>query len=115
MAPGWGAATTEASLAAIDIPIKIVATLDDEWLKPEHHAKYFAKHIPKSELVTLPTGGHFLFLSCDLVTRVADWFIDQFNLCGVGINIDRKQKQAEIANWVVDFFDVQLGFDRQAT
>ncbi len=108
MAPGWGAATTPESLAAIDIPIKIVATEDDEWLKPERHAIYFDRYIPNSELVMLPKGGHFLFLSCDFITRVADWFIDQFNLCGRGIEVDRAVQQEEVAAWVVQFFNRHL-------
>jgi predicted dienelactone hydrolase len=108
MAPGWGAAATEESLRSIDIPVKIVATVDDEWLKPQHHAEYFAGNIPDSQLVLLPKGGHFLFLSCDGATRVADWFIDQFNLCGTGIDVDRKSEQKEIANMAVDFFDANL-------
>jgi predicted dienelactone hydrolase len=108
MAPAWGAATTAESLSAISVPVKIVATADDEWLKPETHAKYFNQHIPTSDIVIFPKGGHFLFLSCDFVTRIADRFIKQFNLCGAGVNIDRQTRQREVAGMAVEFFDRYL-------
>lgn len=108
MAPGWGAATKPDSLAAIDIPVKIIAAEDDELLLPERHAVYFDELIPGSELVMLPKGGHFIFLSCSPMTRVADWFIDQFNLCGIGIDVDRDAVQKEIAASAVQFFDHHL-------
>ena len=108
MAPGWGAAINQASLERIEVPVKIVATEDDEWLISETNAEYFHHHIRNSELMMLPRGGHFLFLSCDPMTRVADWFISQFNLCGVGINVDRESRQVEIANLAVAFFDENL-------
>nr|ADH59415.1 esterase/lipase [uncultured bacterium] len=108
MAPGWGAATRSDSLEAIDIPVKIVAAEDDEILIPAHHAVYFDELIPDSVLVMLPKGGHFIFLSCSPMTRVADWFIDRFNLCGIGIDVDRDAVQKETAALAVQFFDQHL-------
>jgi predicted dienelactone hydrolase len=108
MAPGWGAATSPASLKAIDIPVKIVAAEDDEILFPERHAMYFAELIPNAEIVMLPTGGHFIFLSCSPMTRIADWFIDRFNLCGIGIDVDRDAVQKATAASAVQFFDHHL-------
>jgi predicted dienelactone hydrolase len=108
MAPGWGAATKPDSLKAIDIPVKIVGVEDDEILLPATHAEYFDELIPDAELVMLPTGGHFIFLSCSPMTRVADWFIDRFNLCGIGIDIDRDAVQRETAATAVQFFDRYL-------
>jgi hypothetical protein len=102
------------SLNDINVPVTIIATLDDEWLKPETHAQFFAEHIPNSEIVMYPKGGHFLFLSCDPITRIADWFIDQFDLCGRGFDVDRKAHQSEIASLAVDFFDKHLTSNEQA-
>lgn len=108
MAPAWGAATTSASLAEIAVPVSLVATADDEWLNPDTHARYFERHIPDAKLTMIPNGGHFLFLSCDFITRIADWFIGQFNLCGVGIDVDRETLQKEVADMAVDFFHEYL-------
>ena len=108
MVPGWGAATKPDSLKAIDIPIRIIGVEDDELLLAERHAIYFAELIPGSELVMLPTGGHFIFLTCSLPTRVVDWFIDQYNLCGIGIDVDRDAVQKQTAASAVQFFDQHL-------
>lgn len=108
MAPAVGPAITPESLAEISVPISIVAAEDDEWLQPALNAEYYAKGIPGAELTLVPRGGHFLFLSCDPITAVADWFISQFNLCGGGIDADREAMQSDIAAKAVEFFNEHL-------
>ena len=49
-----------------------------------------------------------VFLTCSPMTRVADWFIDRFNFCGVGIDVDRDAIQKETAASAVQFFDRHL-------
>ena len=109
MAPAVGPGITPGSLADIAIPVEIVATADDELLKPDLNSKYYANNIPGSEITLFAKGGHFLFLSCDLMTAVADVFIFEFNLCGRGIDADREALQIEIADKALEFFNQHIG------
>jgi predicted dienelactone hydrolase len=109
MAPAVGPAITPGSLADIAIPVKIVATADDELLKPELNSEYYASNIPDSEITLFSKGGHFLFLSCDPMTAVADFFIAEFNLCGRGIEVDREALQIETADKALEFFNKHIG------
>jgi predicted dienelactone hydrolase len=115
MAPAVGPAITPDSLAAIAVPVSIVATADDELLKPAIGAEYYAQNIPHAGLTLLPKGGHFLFLSCDPLTRVADWFISDFDLCGREIDVDRGALQREISAQAIAFFDQYIGQNIDAT
>lgn len=109
MAPAVGPGVTRQSLAAIDVPVRIIATKDDELLSLKHHAYYYADHMPMSDLTILPKGGHFIFLECDVVTRIADWFITELDLCGSQSSVDRASIRGEIGRQVVDFFDSNIG------
>jgi predicted dienelactone hydrolase len=108
MSPAVGPAITKASLSAIEVPVEIVATRDDELLRPKLHAEYYARNIAGAGLTVYPKGGHFLFLSCDPMTFVADIFISQFNLCGRGIEVDRELRQRETADKAITFFDAHI-------
>ena len=45
-------------LAEIQVPVAIVQSEHDEFIKPEH-AEYLARSIPGAELVLLPGVSHF--------------------------------------------------------
>ncbi|QQC66366.1 alpha/beta fold hydrolase [Paraburkholderia ginsengisoli] len=45
-------------LAGIGVPVAIVQSEHDEFIKPEH-ADYLARHIPGAELILLPGVSHF--------------------------------------------------------
>ncbi len=49
---------TAADLAAIEVPVAIVQSERDEFIRPEH-AEYLARTIPSAELVMLPGVSHF--------------------------------------------------------
>lgn len=49
---------TTRDLAAIDVPVAIVQSEHDEFIKPEH-AEYLARSIPGAELILLPGVSHF--------------------------------------------------------
>lgn len=49
---------TAADLARIAVPVTIVQSEHDEFIKPEH-ARYLAESIPGARLVELPGVGHF--------------------------------------------------------
>ncbi|WP_349957099.1 alpha/beta hydrolase [Rhizobium sp. ZPR3] len=49
---------TIADLAGIDVPVAIVQSEHDEFIKSEH-ADYLARHIPGAKLIPLPGVSHF--------------------------------------------------------
>lgn len=109
LAPAVGPAIESNSLASIDIPVLVVAAVDDEILPHARHAEYYAAHIPDAELWELPVGGHFLFMECNPITYVVDWFIEEFALCAEPEGSSRAQLQGELAPGVVAFLDNELG------
>lgn len=109
MAPAIGPAIEKGSLELISIPVLIMATRDDEVLGHKNHASYYAKHIPGSELLLLPEGGHFIFMECDIMTMVADWFIEEFELCGGQFNTDRERARLDMIPRIIEFFDSNIG------
>jgi predicted dienelactone hydrolase len=113
MAPAVGPGMSAAGLAGIAMPTQIIAAEDDEILYPALHAAHYAQHIPNAKFTLLPKGGHFVFLqSCNLPAKIADWFLDQFNLCGQGIDVDRRAVQKDVAELAVDFFNEHLTHDK---
>ena len=109
MAPAVGPAITEDSLKSITVPVLITASKDDELVLPEFHALRYANHIPGSELELLEIGGHFIFLECNIVTHVADWFIKELDLCGKAFNVDRGKIRREVADSAIKFFELHIG------
>ena len=109
MAPAVGQAMTPDSLADIDLPVAIFATADDALLKPDLNAQFYAENIPNARLNLLPRGGHFLFISCNTATTIADWLLPEFNLCGRGMDVDREALQTETAAQAVEFFNQTIG------
>ena len=81
LAPAVGPAIERGSLEAVSIPVLIVAARDDGVLPYAMHARYYADQIPRAELWELPVGGHFLFMQCNPVTYIVDWFVEDFALC----------------------------------
>ncbi len=49
---------TASDLAKVRVPVAIVQSEHDEFIKPEH-AEYLARSIPGAELITLPGVSHF--------------------------------------------------------
>jgi hypothetical protein len=56
----------------------------------------------------IPTGGHFVFLECNLVTWAADQFIDEFDLCGSQFEVNQDEVRETVSNQAIDFFDLTL-------
>ncbi|MGI9308657.1 MAG: alpha/beta hydrolase family protein [Gammaproteobacteria bacterium] len=109
MAPALGPGMTVEGLAAIEIPVGIITTEDDDLITPAHHAAHYAENIPGAELSTVPKGGHFVFVnSCTIVTTVIDIFIEEVDLCGREIDVDRATVQIEVATIVVEFLQDNL-------
>lgn len=109
MAPAVGSAITIASLENIQVPVFIIAAEDDELVYPIHNATRYANYISTSNLELLPAGGHFIFLECNFATYIADWFIDELDLCGKEFDVDRDQVRQTVASKAINFFAESIG------
>ena len=110
MAPAVGPAITTQSLEAVDLPVYITAAQDDELVYPQYGATRYAADIPGSTLELLPAGGHFIFLECNFVTSIADYFVD-FDLCGTQFDVEQEPIREQVASRAVQFFDNTMSAD----
>jgi predicted dienelactone hydrolase len=108
MAPALGPGMTPGSLANIDIPIEIVVAADDELVTPDHNAHHYARHTPAAELKIVPKGGHFVFVECGFMTTIVDFFLDEVDLCGREIDVDRVLVQADVAILAIEFLEAHF-------
>jgi predicted dienelactone hydrolase len=105
MAPALGPAFHPASLAKINIPVKIVAGEADTNVPIASSAKYFAANIPTAKLTIFPGNvAHYVFLdSCADAGRKAHPL-----LCTDGAGVDRDTIHASTAALAVEFFGTAL-------
>ena len=108
IAPAVGSAITKESLAEIELPVFIIASKDDELVSPNYGAIRYAENIPRSDLVMLPSGGHFIFLECNAITTVVDWFDHELDLCGTQFNVDKDEVRDMVSAKAVSFFNDHL-------
>lgn len=104
MAPAVGQGVEIDSLETISVPVRIVATSDDEILPPSRNAEHYTAHIPNAQLSLLPDGGHFVFISeC---TPAAKWFnrFIEFDYCGLKQHGDRADVHAKVIDDALNFF-----------
>ena len=104
MAPAVGSAITKESLTKIGLPVFIIASKDDELVSPKYGAMRYAENIPTSDLVLLPSGGHFIFLECNAMTTVVDWFNRELDLCGTKFSVDKDEIRKMVSAKAVSFF-----------
>ena len=108
MAPAVGSAITKESLAEIELPVFIIASKDDELVSPNYGAIRYAENIPRSDLVLLASGGHFIFLECNAITTVVDWLNKELDLCGTKFSVDRDEIRKMVSARAVSFFNDNL-------
>lgn len=108
MAPAVGPAITQDSLNKITLPVFVIASTDDEVVNPKHSAKWYADNITNSDLFLIPSGGHFVFLECSVITHVVDWFNQQLDLCGTKFKADREEIRSLVSDKAVHFFAEHL-------
>ena len=104
MAPAVGSGITVQSLNAIEVPVFITASRDDELVYPKFSAERYAEHIPNSTMSLIPSGGHFVFLECNAMTWIADQFITEFDLCGREFSVDQDKIRTTVGEQAVAFF-----------
>ena len=68
-----------------------------------------AKNIPDSELNLLPSGGHLIFLQCNAIIKIVDWFNIDLTHCGTQFAVDRREVRMGIATIATEFFDRTIG------
>lgn len=108
LAPAVGPAIEKNSLESISIPVLILATEDDEVLEFDKHARYYAESIPGAGMTLLEGGGHFIYMECNIITKVANWFIENLDLCGRQFHVDRVEARTKIGSIVNSYLDENL-------
>jgi predicted dienelactone hydrolase len=100
IAPAIGPAVTPTSLAAITIPVAIVAGAADSIAPVEANAKYYASQIPHAELTIIPGVDHYTFL--DECTASGRNVVAA--LCTDPPDVDRRQVHDATATLAATFF-----------
>ena len=105
MAPALGPAFTPQGLAAIAVPMAIVAGAGDEVVPIGSSARALAAHIPKAELTILPgEAGHYVFAPvCTNAGRAALPAI-----CDDRPGVDRAAIHRQVVQLIEAFFARQL-------
>ena len=95
-----GPAATISSLNRVNKPTLVVGSLKNDFLPFEHHAKYYATHIPSAQLVTLKQNeGHFVYLNqCDHQHRAKG-----VPLCKDRAGVDRKEVHKKLLGRILAF------------
>lgn len=73
MAPAVGRGFSAEALGAVEIPVHVVGSTDDELTPFDQNAARYAQLLPNAELTVVQPGGHFVYLSScnDLGREVA--------------------------------------------
>ncbi|MBX3658864.1 MAG: alpha/beta hydrolase [Ramlibacter sp.] len=105
ISPALGPVLTQASLAAIHIPVRLMVGAQDDQTVPALNARAIAAAIPAARLDVLPGVTHYTFLpECNLVGRlVAGPF------CKDPDGVDRHATHAQASAAALQFFDATLG------
>ena len=105
MAPALGPAVTAASLAAIKIPVAIVAGAADSVVPVESSAKYYAGKIPHAALTIFPGAvDHYTFL--DVCTDAGH--STRPKLCNDQAGVDRDAVHGATIDLATKFFGAHL-------
>ena len=103
--PALGPGFDPDSLAAIAIPVQIVAAIDNDFLPFEPHAGRLQRLIPRASLIRLERGeGHFVFLNQEQSTLEVHGIALYRDRAGV----DREDVHARVAAAVRQFFASSL-------
>jgi predicted dienelactone hydrolase len=104
IAPVLGPAMTQASLAEIKVPVRIIVGSKDDQAFPDVNARPIASAIPNAELEIIPDVGHYTFLGrCSLLGRVV-----ARSLCTDPVGIDREEVHRRVSIDALEFFNRRL-------
>ncbi|WP_448550302.1 alpha/beta hydrolase family protein [Thalassotalea fusca] len=98
--PALGPAATIESLSKVSVPSLVVGSFNNDFLPFEHHAKYYATHMPKATLVSLNNNeGHFVYLNkCDHPHKAQG-----VSLCEDRAGVDREQVHRQLLGRIFGF------------
>lgn len=101
IAPVAGRVMTRDSMAAIQLPVRVVVGAADDQAIPEFNAQVYAANIPGATLQVLPGVTHYTFLaSCNLRGKLV---APQF--CADPEGVDRELTHQQVATDAVKFFN----------
>jgi predicted dienelactone hydrolase len=105
IAPGLAQVVTSESLAAITLPVAIVAGAGDTVVPPQFNAKVYAAKIPRAELMIFPGAvGHLTFVNlCTAAGRAT-----APRLCVDAPGVDRAATHASTIAHATEFFGANL-------
>lgn len=103
MAP-LGVVFTPASLAAIQLPIRLLVPMQDTVLVPQFHGRWLSQQIPGVRYEETAEAGHFAYMSQPRMSIKADAGDPAANPEG----FDREAFQRRLAQDVVRYFDQTL-------
>ncbi len=103
LAPALAQAFTEDSLAAISLPVFIVAARDDTTAPVATNAETLAQRIPGAELLMLPDATHYVFLNA--CTARGQRFVP---VCKDAKTVDRRAVHEAAGDAVIRHFDASL-------
>ncbi len=100
--PALGPAATISSLGQVTRPTLVIGSLNNDFLPFEHHAKYYAAHIPSAQLMTLDNDeGHFIYLNeCEHQHKAKG-----VSLCQDRAGVDRKQAHNRMIGRIFGFLN----------
>jgi predicted dienelactone hydrolase len=104
--PSLGPGHNARSLSQVQVPVHIVATVENDFLPFEHHAGRYARLIPGASLTPLAHGeGHFVFVDeCSGEERV-----DGVPVCRDRDGVQRSAVHARLEEILSRFFADSLG------
>ncbi len=104
--PSLGPGHSARSLSRVQVPVHIVATVENDFLPFEHHAGRYARLIPGASLTPLAHGeGHFVFVDeCNGEDQV-----DGVPVCRDRNGVRRSAVHARLAEILGRFFTENLG------
>ena len=106
IAPVIGPVATPASLAAVRLPVALVAGGADDQATPARQVQPYAGGIAGASLSVLPGATHYVFLApC---TALGRWLAPQA-ICRDPAGVDRAALHAQVAAQALDFFARHLG------
>lgn len=98
--PALGHAVNDQSLRNVQIPTLIIGSVDNDFLPFNAHAKYYANHIQRADLVGIEQGaGHFVYLDeCDNNREVKG-----VPLCKDKKGVNRQMIHKQVLNHIFGF------------
>ena len=105
MAPAVGQGFEVQDLAPVQIPVSIVAGLHDEVLPFANNAQHYAKLIVGSQLNTLESGGHFVFMP--LCNPIGFQYAREVCM-DLAFSADREAIHERVEEMALKFFDEHL-------